>query len=332
MHDFSYARAADIAGALRLVNHPGAQFIAGGTNLLDLMKGGIATPERLVDITRLGALAQIREIEGGAIQVGALAANSDTAQHPLIRERLPLLSQALLSGASPQLRNMATVGGNILQRTRCDYFYDTGFEQCNKRHPGSGCAALQGFNRYHAILGAGDSCIATHPSDMCVALAALDGVLQLRNSRGSRAVPLLDFLRLPGDTPQTDTHLAPGEIIMAVDIPANRWQEHSSYLKVRDRASFAFALVSVAAALDIQDGVVQDARVVLGGVAHRPWPVPEAAALLRGRPAEPGRFREVAEAALRGAVPRQHNGFKVELGKRAIVRALTMAAGIQETA
>jgi xanthine dehydrogenase YagS FAD-binding subunit len=331
VHNFSYARAADVAGALRLVNHPGAQFIAGGTNLLDLMKGGIALPERLVDITRLAGLGQIHEIAGGAIRVGALAANSDTAQHPLIRQRLPLLSQALLSGASAQLRNMATVGGNILQRTRCDYFYDTAFDQCNKRRPGSGCAALQGFNRYHAILGTSDSCIATHPSDMSVALAALDGVLQLRNSRGARQVPLVDFLRLPGDTPQIDSQLAPGEIITAVDIPANRWQDHSAYLKVRDRASYAFALVSVAAALDIRDGVVQDARVVLGGVAHKPWPVLDAATLLRGRPPGADQFREVADSGLRGAVPRRHNAFKVELAKRAIVRALTMASGIQDT-
>jgi xanthine dehydrogenase YagS FAD-binding subunit len=330
VHNFSYARAADIGGALRLASHPGAHFIAGGTNLLDLMKGGIVNPDRLVDITQVGALAQIHELPNGGVRIGALAANSDTAQHPLIRSRFPLLSQALLAGASPQLRNMATVGGNILQRTRCDYFYDTGFGQCNKRSPGSGCAAIQGFNRNHAILGASNSCIATHPSDMCVALVALDAVVHLRTARGARQVPLAEFQRLPGDTPQYDHHLAAGEIMTGVDLPANPWQEHSAYLKVRDRASFAFALVSVAAALDIQDGVVQDARLVLGGVAHKPWRISEAAPLLRDRPVDVGRFREVAEEAFRSALPQSHNAFKVELGRRAVVRALTLAASIQE--
>jgi len=331
VHNFSYSRPADIGAALRLVSQPGAQFIAGGTNLLDLMKGGIANPDRLVDITQLAALEQIHELPGGGLRVGALATNSDTAQHPLIRERLPLLSQALLSGASPQLRNMATVGGNILQRTRCDYFYDTGFDACNKRRPGSGCAAIDGFNRYHAILGASESCIAVHPSDMSVALVALDAVVQVRNARGARQLPLNDFLRLPGDTPQIDNHLAPGEIITAVDIPPNRWAEHSAYLKLRDRASYAFALVSVAAMLDIREGLVQDARVVLGGVAHKPWPMAQATDLLRGRPADIGRFSEVAEIAFHGAIPRRYNGFKVELGKRAVIRALELAASKQET-
>jgi len=330
VHNFAYSRAADVEGALRLASQPGSQFIAGGTNLLDLMKGGIANPNRLVDITQVAGLAQIHELPEGGISIGALATNSDAAQHPLILDRFPLLSQALLSGASPQLRNMATVGGNILQRTRCSYFYDTGFERCNKRRPGSGCAAIGGFNRNHAVLGASDACIATHPSDMSVALVALDAVLQLRNSRGMRRVPLVEFQRLPGDTPQIDNQLAPGEIITAVDLPANRWKTHSSYLKVRDRASYAFALVSVAAALEIQNGVVQDARVVLGGVAHKPWPVPEAAQLLHGQPAGAAQFREVAEAAFRGAVAREHNAFKVELGKRAVVRALSQAASAAE--
>jgi xanthine dehydrogenase YagS FAD-binding subunit len=248
----------------------------------------------------------------------------------LIRDRFPLLSQALLSGASPQLRNMATVGGNILQRTRCSYFYDTAFESCNKRKPGSGCEALRGFNRYHAVLGGSESCIAVNPSDMSVALVALDAIVNLRTARGSRQIALNDFLRLPGDTPQVDNHLAPSEMITAIDIPPNKFPEHSAYLKVRDRASFAFALVSVAAALDIQDGVVQDARLVLGGVAHKPWPVPEAAAALTGRHIEASRMREVAEIAFRGAVPRTHNAFKVELGKRAIVRALSLAASPRE--
>jgi len=330
VHNFSYARAADIEGALRLVAQPGAQFIAGGTNLVDLMKGGIANPDRLVDITRITALAQIHQLPAGGIRIGALATNSDTANHPLIRERYPLLAQAVLSGASPQLRNMATLGGNILQRTRCGYFYDTAYGECNKRRPGSGCAAIHGFNRNHAILGTSDSCIATHPSDMCVALVALGAVVQLRSSRGARGVPLTEFLRLPGDTPQTDNNLGSGEIITAVELPPNGFQAHSAYLKVRDRASYAFALVSVAAALEIHDDVVQDASIVLGGVAHRPWPVPEAASLLRGKRADGDAFREVAAAALRSASPHKHNAFKVELGKRAVVRALSSAVSARE--
>ncbi len=330
MHNFSYARAADIEGALRLVAQPGAQFIAGGTNLVDLMKGGIANPDRLVDITQIAALAQIHELPSGGVRIGALATNSDTAGHSLIRERYPLLAQALLSGASPQLRNMATVGGNILQRTRCGYFYDPAFGECNKRQPGSGCAALHGFNRNHAILGASDSCIATHPSDMCVALVALDAVVQMRSSRGSRGVLLAEFQRLPGDTPQIDNQLGSGEIITAVDLPPNRWQAHSAYVKVRDRASYAFALVSAAAALEMRDDVVQEARLVLGGVAHKPWPVPEAASLLLGKRAELEAFRQVAEMAMRGSVPHKHNEFKVELGKRAVVRALSSAVSARE--
>ncbi len=331
MYNFSYARAADIDGALRLGAQPGAQFIAGGTNLLDLMKGGIAIPQRLVDISQISGLAQIHQLPGSGIRIGALASNSDTANHSLIRERHPLLAQAIESGASGQLRNMATVGGNILQRTRCGYFYDTGFDECNKRNPGSGCAAIQGFNRNHAVLGASESCIATHPSDMCVALVALDAVVQLRTARGARAVPLADFQRLPGDTPHIDNLLESGEIVTAVDLPSDRWLKHSAYLKVRDRASYAFALVSVAVALDVRDEVIQDARVVLGGVAHKPWRVPEASSLLLGRRADNDAFREVAEAAFQGAMPREHNAFKLELGKRAIVRALSLAASAQET-
>lgn len=331
MHSFEYARPADVAGALRLAAEPGAQFIAGGTNLLDLMKGGVAQPRCLVDITQITALAQIHELPSGGVRIGALAANSDTALHPLILERFPLLSLALLAGASPQLRNMATVGGNLLQRTRCGYFYDTAFDRCNKRRPRSGCAAIEGSHRNHAVLGAGENCIATHPSDMSVAMAALDAVVQLRSVRCSRAVPLTDFQRLPGDTPQIDTNLAPGEMITAVDLPPNRWQAHSVYLKLRDRASFAFALVSVAAALDVREGVVQDARLVLGGVAHKPWPVSQAASLMRAQPLDARRFTEVAELAFQGAVPRRDNAFKIELGKRAVVRALTLAAFPRKT-
>jgi xanthine dehydrogenase YagS FAD-binding subunit len=329
--NFSYARPRDVDAALRLVAQPGSQFIAGGTNLIDLMKGGVASPARLVDISRIGGLAQIHELPGGGVRIGALATNSDTAAHPLIRERYPLLAQALLSGASPQLRNMATAGGNVLQRTRCYYFYDPAFSQCNKRAPGSGCAALEGFNRNHAILGASDRCIATHPSDMCVALTALDAVVQLRSSRGSRQLALDEFQRLPGETPQQDNNLSAGEIIIGIDLPPNRFAENSHYLKIRDRASYAFALVSVAAALSLQDGVVQDVRVVMGGVAHKPWPVPEAQELV-GKKLDAANLRAVAESALRDAKPQKYNGFKVELARRAIVRALTAAQAAREAA
>jgi xanthine dehydrogenase YagS FAD-binding subunit len=326
MNNFSYARAADLDGALRLVTEPGAQFIAGGTNLLDLMKGGVAMPTKLIDITQVSALAQIHELPDGGVRIGALAKNSDTATHELIRSRYPLLSQALLAGASPQLRNMATVGGNLLQRTRCHYFYDTGFARCNKRAPGSGCAALEGLNRMHAILGASNQCIAVNPSDMCVALTALDAVVQLRSRRGSRQLAMRDFHRLPGSTPQWDTNLAPGELITAVDLPPNAFAANAHYLKLRDRASYAFALVSVAAALNIRRGVVQDVRLVMGGVAHKPWPVSQAAAMLVGKPLDEAAARALAEAALCDALPHVHNAFKVELGKRALVRALLTAA------
>jgi xanthine dehydrogenase YagS FAD-binding subunit len=324
MDDFAYARPRDVEAALRLAAMPGSQFIAGGTNLIDLMKGGVEAPARLVDITQVSGLAQIHELPGGAVRIGALATNADTAIHPLIRERHPLLAQALLAGASPQLRNLATAGGNLLQRTRCYYFYDKGFAACNKREPGSGCAALEGFNRHHAILGASERCIATNPSDMAVALVALDAQVQLRSARGSRQVPVSDFLRLPGDTPQQDTNLAPGEIIVAVDLPANRFAAHSHYLKVRDRASYAFALVSVAAALEIEEGVVRDARLVLGGVAHKPWRIDTQA--LVGRPLEPAALQSLAGEALKEAKPRRHNAFKVELSRRALVRAVSVAA------
>jgi xanthine dehydrogenase YagS FAD-binding subunit len=293
--------------------------------MVDLMQQGVAQPERLVDITQVAALAQITPLPAGGVRIGALTPNSDMAAHPLIRERYPLLAEALLAGASPQLRNRATAGGNLMQRTRCYYFYDPGFEQCNKRSPGSGCAALQGFNRIHAVLGASEQCIATHPSDMCVALAALDAVVELRSSRGLRRLPLADFHRLPGDTPQLDTNVAPGELITAIELPPNGFAAHSHYLKLRDRQSYAFALVSVAAAVELDGNVIRDARLALGGVAHKPWPVPEAGRLLGGRPAVRESFAAVAEAALHGAKPRQFNAFKIELAKRAIVRALGQA-------
>lgn len=334
MHNFSYARPRDVDAALRLAAHPGSQFIAGGTNLIDLMKGGVELPARLIDLTRVGGLAQIQELPEGRLRIGALATNADTADHAAVRARYPLLSQAILAGASPQLRNMATNGGNLLQRTRCPFFYDTAFHECNKRDPGSGCAALGGFNRNHAILGASGECIAVNPSDMSVALTALDAIVQIRSLRGTRQVPISEFQRLPGQTPQHDTTLAAGEMITAVDLPPNALASHSYYLKIRDRASYAFALVSVAAALELEggaQGTVKNVRLVIGGVAHKPWPVREAHSLLVGRRLETALLTQVADAAARGAKPYRDNAFKVPLMKRAIVRALTEAAAQRNT-
>jgi xanthine dehydrogenase YagS FAD-binding subunit len=327
MNSFFYERAANTEDAVRKGQQPGARFIGGGTNLLDLVKGGVEQPVRLIDVTRL-ALADIAESPDGGVRIGALASNSDTANHPLIRQRYPLLSQALLAGASPQLRNMATVGGNLMQRTRCYYFYDTGFDMCNKRAPGSGCAAKDGYNRIHAILGASEECIAVNPSDMSVALAALDAVVRVRGPQGERRIAFADFHRLPGDTPDKDTTVAPGELITAVDLPASAFSGHSHYLKVRDRASYAFALVSVAAALDLRDGLVRNARVAMGGVAHKPWRAADAENALTGRPLDAATVEDAAKLAVRGAKPYRHNAFKVELAQRAVVRALRVAGGI----
>ena len=327
MHSLLYERAANVDDALRLAQQPGTKFIGGGTNLLDLIKGGVEQPLRLVDLNRL-ALAEIAELPDGGVRIGALARNSDTADHPLIRQRYPLLAQALLAGASPQLRNMATVGGNLMQRTRCYYFYDTGFDMCNKRTPGSGCAARDGFNRIHAILGASEQCIAVNPSDMSVALAALDAVVRVRGPQGERRIAFTDFHRLPGETPQQDTNLGAGELITAIDLPPSPFAEHAHYLKVRDRASYAFALVSVAAALDLRGGAVRNARVVLGGVAHKPWRSIDAENALIGKPLNAASLQDAAAVALHGARPYRHNAFKVELARRALIRALQKAGGI----
>ena len=324
MTPFAYRRAASIDDAVRLGMAPGAHFLGGGTNLVDLAKGGVVRPLLLVDVSRL-PLGEVVETPEGALHIGATARNSDVANHALVRTRYPLLSQALLAGASPQLRNMATVGGNLLQRTRCPYFYDTGFEHCNKRAPGSGCGAIDGINRNHAILGASAACIATHPSDMCVALAALRARVRVRGPRGERTIALADFHRLPGDAPQRDTTLADGELILGVDLPPNGFAEHAHYLKLRDRASYAFALVSVAAALDVRDGVVRDAALALGGVAHKPWRRPEAEARLIGRAPTDAAFGDAADVLLNGARPASQNAFKVTLARRAIVRALQTA-------
>jgi xanthine dehydrogenase YagS FAD-binding subunit len=327
MRPFAYSRPSRITDAIALVtSEPDARFLGGGTNLLDLMKTGAEHPSHLVDITRLPD-SRIEEAASG-IRIGAMARNSDVAANALIRQRCPVLSYALLSGASPQIRNMATIGGNLLQRTRCYYFYDAGYRECNKRTPGSGCAAIHGYNRIHAILGGSDRCIATHPSDMAVALAALDAKVVVRGAQGERSIPIDAFYRLPGSTPHVETDLRPGELITAVDIPAPPASSGAHYLKVRDRNSFAFALVSVAAIVDLSpDERIRDARVALGGVAPKPWRIPTAEQALRGKEATDETFHEAAEILLKGAKQYRYNGFKVELARRSIVRALATASG-----
>jgi xanthine dehydrogenase YagS FAD-binding subunit len=328
MQSMFYERATDRAHALSLAQQPGACFIGGGTNLLDLVKGDVEHPARLVDISRIG-LDQIVEQVGGGLLLGAMARNSDTANHPLVRQRYPLLSQALLSGASPQLRNMASIGGNLMQRPRCGYFTDVAFDMCNKRMPGSGCGAIEGVNRMHAILGASPSCIAVNPSDMNVALAALDAKIIIASTKGERVVPIGEFHRLPGTTPQVETVLQPGEMIVAVALPASPFALHAHYLKVRDRASYAFALVSVAAALDIDAaaGTVRGARLALGGVAHKPWRLAEAEAALVGKPLSEQSCRKAAELLTAGARGFKDNQFKIKLAQNAVVRALWLAEG-----
>ncbi|MGH3876030.1 MAG: FAD binding domain-containing protein [Actinophytocola sp.] len=319
MKDFGYVAATDVATAVREIR-PGAKFLGGGTNLVDLMREGIEAPDTVIDISRL-PLTGIEELPDGGLRVGALVRNSDLAAHPTIRARYPMLAQAVLLGASGQLRNMATVGGNILQRTRCLYFYD-GTQPCNKREPGSGCAAIGGFNRMHAILGASESCIATHPSDMCVALAALDATVEVESVRGTRRIPLRDVHAVPADTPHVETALEPDELITAVEIPAVPVAANSRYRKVRDRASYAFALVSVAAALDVRDGQVAAVRLALGGVAARPWRAVEAERVLTGAAATEAEFRRAADAELAAARPQSENGFKIELARRTITATL----------
>jgi xanthine dehydrogenase YagS FAD-binding subunit len=304
---------------------PGGKYIAGGTNLVDLMKMYVERPHLLININTLD-LHKIESLKDGGLRIGALARNSDLAYDPKIKKRYPVLSEALLSGASPQLRNMATTGGNIMQRTRCPYFFDISFP-CNKRAPGSGCPAITGYNRSHAILGASDQCIATHPSDMCVAMAALDAQIRVQGPEGERIIPFTDFHLLPGETPDKETVLKPGELITAVDLPPLPASARSHYLKVRDRASYEFALASVAAVLVIKDGSISTARIALGGVATKPWRAREAEQLLKGRPSAE-LFGKAAEAAVAGAKPQNYNGFKIELVKRTIVRALTIAGGL----
>jgi xanthine dehydrogenase YagS FAD-binding subunit len=322
---FDYARASDVADAVRRGSGAATRFLAGGTNLVDLMKANVERPEHVVDIGRL-PLARIEELDGGRLRLGALATNSQTAYDPRVSARYPLLASAILAGASAQLRNAASNGGNLNQRTRCYYFYDTA-AACNKREPGSGCGAIGGVTRIHAILGASEHCIATHPSDMCVALAALEAQVRISGPSGERVVPFADYHRLPGDEPCRDNTLAPGDLVTAIDLPAEDFSSHYTYLKLRDRLSYAFALVSVAVAMRLDaGGAIETVRIALGGVAHKPWRLPEVEAKLQGETPSQQAFRAAAEQLTAGAVGRGGNDFKIELARRAITRALKQAA------
>ena len=327
MKTFDYVRPATIREAVAAASDPGAAYLAAGTNLLDLMKGGITGPSRLVDINRIPGLDHIEDLSDGGVRIGALVRNADLACDRTFARRFPAVAEALLSGASAQLRNAATVGGNLLQRTRCAYFYDVA-SACNKRDPGSGCDARGGDNRLHAIMGWSDSCIATHPSDFCVPLVALDAVVEIEGRAGRREIPLEMFHRLPGDAPQRESALEPGEMIVAVRLLAEaaRFAGHARYLKIRERTSYAFAVVSAAAALRVEGETITQARLALGGVAMKPWRAREAEAILAGAPADGALFHRAAEAALADAKPSGDNGFKIELARRIVVRALTLAA------
>ena len=324
MTPFAYERATSVADAVSRLGADGA-FLAGGTNLVDHLRLGLRRPTQIVDISRLGlvdpALAQISRSDDGLLRVGALVRNSDMAAHPLIRQHLPFVAQALLAGASGQLRNMATTGGNLLQRTRCVYFQDL-TTPCNKRAPGTGCSARDGFGRYNAVLGTSEACVAVHPSDLCIALAALDGVVVLQGRNGERRLPFADFHRLPGATPDQDSHLAPGELITALEIAPLPLAAHSAYRKVRDRASYAFALVSVAAALAVRDGIVSDVRLAFGGVSHKPHRALKAEAALKGGPATHAAFLAAADAELADAQTGPHNGFKLPLLRNTLAAVL----------
>lgn len=325
MIDFQYARATDVADAVRqIAADPAAKFIAGGTNLIDLMKYGVEHPARLIDISRL-PLNTVEETPEGGLRIGALVPNTDLAYHPLVGKRYPLVASAILAGASQQLRNMASTGGNLVQRTRCFYFYDA-TTPCNKREPGSGCSAIDGINRINAILGTSEACIATHPSDLCVALAALEAKVHVTGPASERVIPFSGFHRLPGDTPERDTNLEPNEIITAIELPARGFAANHSYLKIRDRLSYAFALVSVAAALELDGDRINTARLALGGVAHKPWRDPAVEETLRGHAADETAFGRAADLLLRDAKGFSHNAFKIGLARRAIVRTLTQAA------
>lgn len=325
MINFGYTRVSTPKAAIDALRKDStAQWIAGGTNLVDLMKKGVTTPEKLIDINNL-PLKDIRK-EGDKLYIGALALNSDVAENELVRTQQPLLSQALQAGASQQIRNMATVGGNMMQRTRCPYFYNTDMP-CNKREPGSGCGALKGFNRMHAIFGTSDTCIAVHPSDMCIALVALDASVLVSGPKGDRRIPFQSFHRLPGDAPQKDNTLERGELISAIEIPDNSYQKNVHYFKVRDRSSYAFALVSVAAAVDLQGEIINDVRLGMGGVAHKPWRLTEAENFLKGKQASEATFRQAADLVMKGAKGYGHNNFKLKLAPNTLVEALKTATG-----
>ena len=325
MQSIAYDRASSVEAAVRLGNEPGARYIGGGTNLLDLMKGGVEQPQRLVDVSRL-PLAQIRALPDGGLRLGAMARNADTAAHPLVRSRYPLLSEAIVSGASGQLRNMATNGGNLMQRTRCHYFYDTAYPACNKRQPGSGCAAREGFNRMHAILGASEACVATHPSDMAVALSALDARIVVRGVDGERKLEMDEFYRLPGDDPTRDNTVARDEIVTAIEIPKAADGTVSTYRKVRDRQSYAFAVASIGAVLDVEDGIVRGVSIALGGVAHRPWRARTAEHALLGTAPDEASFRAAITEELHAAEPLRDNAFKVPLVTNLVTRTLVELA------
>ena len=325
MISFEYSRASDVADAVRQIASGGtARFIAGGTNLFDLMKMDVERPGKLIDVTRL-PLHDVEETAAGGLRIGAIVRNTDLAYHPEVERRYPMLSSAILAGASQQLRNMASVGGNLLQRTRCAYFYDL-VTPCNKRAPGSGCSAVGGLNRGHAILGTSESCIAVHPSDMCVALAVLDAKVHVTGAAGERVIAIGEFHRLPGDTPERDTNLGADELITSVELPPQGFSANYTYLKIRDRLSYAFALVSAAVGLELEGDRIRDARFALGGVAHKPWRDPEAEAALRGRTADETAFGQAADILLRDAKGFGHNAFKIDLARRVLVRALSQAA------
>ncbi|MBW4612795.1 MAG: xanthine dehydrogenase family protein subunit M [Desmonostoc vinosum HA7617-LM4] len=325
MNNFTYIRATSVKDALqRAKTDQKAMYIAGGTNLVDRLKVFLDEPSQLIDISRL-EMGRIERTSSGGLRIGALVSNTAVADHPDVRRNYPMLSRAILAGASQQIRNMATMGGNLLQRTRCPYYYDTAFP-CNKRQPGTGCPAATGINRMHAILGASEQCFAVHPSDMCVALAALDAVVDVEGPKGKRQIPLTDFHRLPGDAPQRDTNLEPGELITAVTLGPMPFAKSGVYLKLRDRTSYAFALISVAAALELTGEQIKNARLAMGGIAHKPWRTTEAEKFLIGKPANTTTFQQAAEIALAGAKPLTHNAFKVDMAKRAIRRALTVSA------
>ena len=325
MKQFQYSRPSTQQSVIEAINKPGTKIIAGGTNLVDLMKRGVIAPDKLVDINHL-PLKEITPTKNG-LHIGTLALNSVVCENTLVLQKQPLLAMALKAGASPQLRNMATVGGNIMQRTRCTYFYDITMP-CNKREPGSGCGAIEGYNRMHAIFGASNQCIAVNPSDMSVSLAALDATVIVAGKKGERRIPFTEFHRLPGDHPEKDNQLAIGELLTGIEIPDNNFSKNSYYLKVRDRQSYAFALVSVAAALDISGGIIRNARLAMGGVAHKPWRLFDAEKSLIGKPLSEDSFKQAAQIAMQGAKGYMHNSFKLKLAPASITEALKHAAGL----